>query len=401
MHFGVALLPIQPVLSTRRASPVHFPYQSGSIGKEQAHAGSMEMPPRHKILLLDDDQDLLEVYREILGRLPSKPEIYTATSGARALAMLASEPFSLLLCDLKMPKMDGLQVLTIVRRKFPQLRTAVLTCILDEQFRARAYSMGIDLFLEKPNSSKEITFLLECIESLLDREHETGFRGVQSKSLVDIIQLECLSQSSSVLKIIHGSSEGRVWIQNGEIIDAASENLLGPEAFQRILSWKSGNFEMLPDEPGRERRIFSSYQGLLLETAQLLDEAEHEATVSEQRTSDETKPAATSALAALSHFHGVEFVLTVSASDPAQYQAWGLENPEQVAAWTSDVTRAFRELGETLQAGMLNRVEGRGPMQSLAVASRNETELCVGFYRSLPCEAVRDTMQKIVSKWAS
>src|SRR3974377_215551 len=147
------------------------------------------------------------------------------------MAMLEAEPFSLLLCDLKMPKMDGLQVLSVVRRKFPQLRTAVLTCIVDEQFRARAYAMGIDLFLEKQSSSKEITFLLDCIESLLDREHGGGFRGVQSKGLVDIIQLESLSQSSAVLRINNGPIEGRIWIQNGEIVDAATDNVTGVEAF--------------------------------------------------------------------------------------------------------------------------------------------------------------------------
>jgi DNA-binding NarL/FixJ family response regulator len=51
----------------------------------------------------------------------------------------------LLISDLNMPKMDGLQVLMLVRRKFPQLRTAVLTSVADEQFRARGYAMGIDL----------------------------------------------------------------------------------------------------------------------------------------------------------------------------------------------------------------------------------------------------------------
>src|SRR5207244_4647288 len=76
------------------------------------------MSARHKVLLLDDDQDLLELYREMLARLPSQPEIHTATSGARAISLLESEPFSLLISDLNMPKMDGLQVVTIVRRKF-------------------------------------------------------------------------------------------------------------------------------------------------------------------------------------------------------------------------------------------------------------------------------------------
>lgn len=360
----------------------------------------METPARHKILLLDDDQDLLEVYREILGRLPSKPEIHTVTSGARALSMLSSEPFSLLLCDLKMPKMDGLQVLTIVRRKFPQLRTAVLTSILDEQFRARAYAMGIDLYLEKPNSSKEISFLLDCIESLLDREQEGGFRGVQSKSLVDIIQLECLSQSSSVLKITRGGSEGRVWIQNGEIIDAATEEVTGVEAFQRILSWKNGSFEMLPEEPGRKRTIFTSYQGLLLETVQALDEGENRSRAAEGAPA-EGAATASPALLELSRFHGVEFVVSVSVNDAHQFESWGLDTAEPMATWTHAVMQGFEEVGQMLQAGILNRVDARGAMQNMAAVTRGETALCVGFYRSLPPETIHDTMQKIVNKWAS
>ena len=73
------------------------------------------MAKPHKILLLDDDQDILDLYKEMLGALPSQPEVYTANSGARAIALLEAEPFSLLISDLKMPKMDGLQLLTIVR----------------------------------------------------------------------------------------------------------------------------------------------------------------------------------------------------------------------------------------------------------------------------------------------
>jgi len=47
-------------------------------------------------------------------------------------AMLEAEPFQLLICDLKMPKMDGLQVLAIVRRKYPQLRTVALTAEVEK-----------------------------------------------------------------------------------------------------------------------------------------------------------------------------------------------------------------------------------------------------------------------------
>src|SRR5687768_2316506 len=224
-------------------------------------AESTEITSKYKILLLDDDPDVLDLYQQMLLQLPSKPEVHIATSGARAMALLDSEPFNLLVSDLKMPKMDGLQVITLVRRKHPQLRTVVLTGVADEEMRTRAYSMGIDLYLEKPSNSKELNFLMECIESLLDKEKSGGgFRGVQSKSLIDLIQLECLSGSSSVLKITNGKVEGKIWIKNGELIDAATPDDQGEEAFKRILSWKTGNFEILPGEPERPRKIMTSYQ---------------------------------------------------------------------------------------------------------------------------------------------
>src|SRR5438067_1504520 len=329
-----------------------------------------DMSVRHKILLLDDDQDLLELYREMLARLPSRPEIHTATSGARAIALLESERFSLLISDLNMPKMDGLQVLTIVRRKFPQLRTAVMTSVVDAQFRTRAYAMGIDLFLEKPNTSQEITFFLDCIESLLGRETDGGFRGVQSKSLVDLIQLECLSQSSSVLKVTNGPFAGKIWFHNGEIVDAESQDLNGEPAFRKILSWKTGNFEILPADPERPRTIFNSYQGLLLESAQALDEANTRSSDEENEpgAAHATAPAAQSGLASLARFNGVEFVLTIRSHD-SQFDSWGAENPEQISQWIRQTMERFRDLVDDLQAGQLDRLEGLGPQWHVALVS--------------------------------
>jgi CheY-like chemotaxis protein len=265
------------------------------------------MADRPKILLLDDDQDLLDLYKEILSQLPSRPEIFISNNGPRALAMMDAEPFTILVCDLNMPKMDGLQVLSIVRRKFPEMRTVVLTSIIDEQFRSRVYGLGVDLYWQKPGTGEEIKQFLDCIESLLGRDaHKGGFRGVQSKSLVDIIQLECLSQNSLVLKIINGPLTGRIWIQNGEVIDAATEELIGEEAFRRILSWRAGNFESLAAEPTRTRAITNSYQGLLLETAQAADEAH----VQKDGTSHSGKKS-NSPLATIARYPGVEFILVL------------------------------------------------------------------------------------------
>ncbi|MEP6663488.1 MAG: response regulator [Verrucomicrobiota bacterium] len=353
-----------------------------------------------KILLLDDEQELLDLYRDILRQLPSQPEVHTSNSGARAIALLESEPFTLLISDLRMPKMDGLQVLSIVRRKFPQLRLMVMTGLVDEQYRSRAYAIGIDLFWEKPKTPEEINLLRDCVESLLGQVDEGGFRGVQSKNLIDLIQLECLSHSSSILKISHAGHQGNIWVENGEIIDASTLTLGGEEAFKEILSWKNGSFEILPADTGHPRVIQTPYQGLLLDYAQAFDE--NKTSVSPLQTAEcDTTFLTRSPLAALSKVDGVEFVMTVPADEKAPIDSWGLENASPVSAWTRQTQKRLRELGEKLHAGDLKQVEGMGFERHVGIASRGDTELCVGFRRNLSSEQLYETLKNISIKWAS
>ena len=349
------------------------------------------MAARQKILILDDEQDLLEIYQEILARLPSQPEIRTASTGPDAIAMLENEPFALLLVDLNMPQMDGFQVLAIVRRKFPTLRVVVMTALEDEQFRARAYGMGIDLYLEKPKTGKEIINFVDCIESMLEKNDAGGFRGVQSKTLVDIIQLECLTQSSAILKITSAAGEGRIWIQKGEIIDAASGPTLGREAFLEMLRWKAGSFEILPSDVPRPRTIFSSYENLLMETAQAMDESEAELPAVGE----------TDLLAGFARYKGVQCVVAVEGADAAKFEQWGAENADELAAWIHHTTRAMRTLSERLEAGHLEQIAALGPQRHVAILTSDAQDLGVGFTRSATLPYIRETMKQIELKWAS
>ena len=348
------------------------------------------MEARHKILLLDDDPDLLEIYQEILSQMPSRPEIRTATSGTRAISMLEAEVFAMLICDLKMPKMDGLQVLSIVRRKHPQLRTVVLTSVTDEQFRSRVYAQGVDLYWQKPGTEPEIKMFLDCVESLLGRESTPGFRGVQSKSLMDIIQLESISQSSSLLRITNGPLHGRIWINSGDPIDAETDGARGEEAFQRILSWKAGNFESLPGESSRPRTIFKSANALLLESAQCIDE--HAA----GHTNGSSAKAPAAAVNAIGQTQGVEFSLAVTGE---KIDSANLENPQRLVGWTRLNLDRFRVLGERLQAGPVEQVIGVGHQRHVAFARRGETDLCIGWKHELSADEIRERMKKLVALW--
>jgi len=351
------------------------------------------MADRPKILLLDDEDDLLDMYKEVFSQLPSRPEIQTSNSGARAISLLESETFSLLISDLNMPKMDGLQVLSIVRRKFPLLRLVILTAVVDEQYRSRAYAMGVDLFWQKPATAQEIKLFSECIESLLDQGNAGGFRGVQSKSLIDIIQLECLSQSSSVLKLTNGGREGRIWVLNGEIIDAATEALKGEEAFKEVSSWRNGSFETFPAEPERVRTIFTNYQSLLLESVQTLDEA--------QEQKNDPAVAASNKIDKLRQFGGLDFVLAVPLSGKASAESWGLENHEAVAAWARSSIGSFQKLGSALKIGDIETILASGSQAHVGLVQIEDSALCAGFKRAVSLEKVRDNLKAMSIKWAS
>jgi CheY-like chemotaxis protein len=349
---------------------------------------------RQKILIVDDDSEVLEVYKGLLERISSNPVIHTATSGQRALAMLEAGKYKLLVCDLKMPRMDGLQVLSIVRRKYPMLRTVALTGVIDEQFRSRVYSIGVDLYWHKPSSEQEIKQFLECLESLLGPEDSSGFRGVQSKSLMDIIQLECMSQNSAVLKIINGSASGRIWIQEGEVVDAETGEFRGEQAFLKIFSWATGSFETQHADPNRARTIFKPYNSLLLESAQALDE------IRGQESSHQTEHTPASKLAQID---GLEFVLAIQSGGESSKPpfARGLENPEAVAEWTSRYLQEFETLGERLHTGRLERINGRGPQRQLTVTRQNGTQFCIGWKNGLDCQQANETVTKVLGLWGS
>jgi len=356
------------------------------------------MDNQHKILILDDDTDWLKLCREILTQMPSKPEVRTVSVGTRALALMETEPFRLLICDLKMPRIDGLQVLAIVRRRFPELRTVVLSGLEDEEFRSRAYALGVDLFWLKSDMQQNVQMFIDCLESLLGRESSGGFRGIQSKSLMDIIQLECLSRSSTVLRITRGPLVAKLWIKEGELIDAEAEGIRGEAAFRRILAWKSGTFENLPAEPNRERTITNSVNALLLDSAQTIDE---NAAPSAESTEESAHRKTVWKLALLTR-EGAEFVVVAPHQGEGEAEALGTRSTTKFGDWTRKTAEIVRRLGEKIEAGPLSHVSGSSSERHVLMLPRDDKSFLV----SWPADASADgglleKSKKLVASWDS
>ena len=356
------------------------------------------MDKRHKILILDDDADWLALCRDLLVGLPSRPEILTASNAKRALALLETESVRLLICDLKMPRIDGLQMLAIVRRQFPDVRTLVLSGLEDEGYRSRAYALGVDLFWLKTEMQRNSKLFTECLESLLGRDQDSGFRGLQSKSLMDIIQMECLSRSSTVLRITRGPLVAKLWIQEGELIDAETEGARGEAAFQRVLAWRTGTFENLPAEPKRERTIQKPVNALLLESAQSLDET----------ANPSTEPASVESashrkmmwkLSQLTR-EGADFVVAVPLEGQGEPEALGTQSIAALSQWTRRVAEIARRLGDRLEAGPLLHVAGHNLERQVLMLPRGDRAFLVGWPTEVT-ENLPEKSRKLVALWDS
>ena len=356
------------------------------------------METRYKILLLDDDTDWLTLCRDLLANsLPSKPEILTANTARRALTILETEQIRLLICDLKMPRIDGLQMLAIVRRRFPELRTIALSGLEDEEYRSRAYALGVDLFWLKGEMQRNSKLFNECLESLLGRDSGSGFRGIQSKSLMDIIQMECLSRSSTVLRITRGPLVAKLWVQDGDLIDAETEGACGEFAFQRLLSWKSGTFENLPAEPARPRTIFKPINALLLESAQSMDES---ATANEPEKLESTNHRKTIWKLSQLTREGADFIVAVPTDGKGEPEALGTQSISSLTHWTQRANELALRMGERLEAGPLLHVSGQNLERQVLLLARGDRAFLIGW----PSDAsgnLAEKSRKLVASWDS
>ena len=89
------------------------------------------------VLFVDDSMAFLETFSELCGVLSKQSwEIQTATSADRALAMLQEKPVDLVVLDIGMPMVDGMQLLGIINRRYPGIKIAVMTGKATEAKRA-------------------------------------------------------------------------------------------------------------------------------------------------------------------------------------------------------------------------------------------------------------------------
>jgi DNA-binding NtrC family response regulator len=115
---------------------------------------------KRKLLVVDDEQDMLQLLKRSLApELDCRVE--TARSGESALRLLKDELFDLVLADIKMPGMDGLELLELIKRSHPDQAVVMMTAFGSIDVAVTAVKSGAYDFITKPFDHDALVVRLE------------------------------------------------------------------------------------------------------------------------------------------------------------------------------------------------------------------------------------------------
>lgn len=111
------------------------------------------------ILLVDDERIMRDLLKKILTREGYR--ILTAEDGATACDVLDRESVDIVVSDMKMPRMNGFELLEVIKHKYPSVGVIIMTAYGDTYTVKDALLLGADEYITKPFKSYEISLVVE------------------------------------------------------------------------------------------------------------------------------------------------------------------------------------------------------------------------------------------------
>ncbi len=213
------------------------------------------------ILLVDDDNELLTGMVDYFRDSGDEYKMYTAGDGKKAVEILESSPMDLVVTDLKMPEMDGIELLAYMNRSFPHTPAIVMSAYGSPEVMARLGQIGSFEFLNKP-------FILEdlkrtIVDELKHISQEGHVKDISAGSMLQLIEME---EKTCFLEVVgQDGRKGNFYFNKGVLYDASLGDIQGEKAAIEMITWEKVqvHFRSLPGEV-IFRKIHSGVMSLVL-----------------------------------------------------------------------------------------------------------------------------------------
>lgn len=199
------------------------------------------------ILIVDDEQS----YRQLLTLVFEEQgnNIRTAMNGRQALELLQTEPTDIIISDVKMPDMDGIEMLRAVRETLPDLGVVLMTAFASVETAREAFKLGADDFIQKPFDVEELKLIVRKTlekQALIDEnrafkraQHERGsvknIVGTSARMNAIFQMIETVAEVQSTVLVTGESGTGK------ELVARAIHDL-SPRGEKPFISINCGAF---------------------------------------------------------------------------------------------------------------------------------------------------------------
>ncbi len=224
----------------------------------------------NNVLIVDDNQEILITLKEGLEKYEDSFSVILAGGGEAAVKLLKKGDISLVVTDLKMPKMDGLALLAHIMEHYPDIPVIVITGYGTPKMERFAKKSGAVDYIEKPFMSEDLA--RKILEALRKRSEGGTLHGVSSGMFLQLIEME---EKTCTIRVAQKDTgrQGVLFFGKGELVEARSGGITGVKAAYRIFSWDEVNISIQNSCPVNTRKITEDLQGILLEAMRLKDES--------------------------------------------------------------------------------------------------------------------------------
>jgi CheY-like chemotaxis protein len=239
-----------------------------------------------KLLLVDDNPMVLRMLEHALAPLA---KVVSASDSADALLKAVDDPPDLLVCDYRMPGMDGRQLVEKLKSRPATAHfSAVLLASRSDIDERLSPQDAADDYIVKPFFLKEATRRIKrtvdriALEKMAKTAPSDGVvRGNLSQmNVIDLMQSLEMGRKSCQLKLNDKGDRCEVFFAEGQVKHATynspSGDLIGDPAVFKVLRWTGGNFELNFEGKTEKETTQLNTQGLLMEGLRLLDESQRD-----------------------------------------------------------------------------------------------------------------------------
>ncbi len=221
------------------------------------------------VLVVDDEETLLMI---MVGRFEDYQDrfnVFTAGNGKEAVKILESETIDLVVTDLKMPEMDGIELIAYMSANFPSIPTIAASAYCTPEVQAKLEGLGTLRVMDKPVN---LDLLAQSVLKGLEQAHQGGsLSGISLSSFLQIIEME----EKSCMVEVHGEAQRRgfFYLIRGELHDAVCGEKNGEDAACEMIAWDNVQL-YLKDLPRKklDRRIDKSLMSVVMEGLKRKDE---------------------------------------------------------------------------------------------------------------------------------